>query len=90
MRTGAKIRFVQDGTVPANGQDHVSTLQTLLQRQINDPCRAATFPQGIAHQYSCAVGQQDLRRTKRDFAGRGLARIGRNVDRHTGFSFADS
>ena len=33
---------------------------------------------------------QDLRRTKRDFAGRGLARIGRNVDRHTGFSFADS
>ena len=80
---------MQDGAIAANGQDHIRAFQTLLQRQINDPCRAAAFPQSIAHQHSGTVGQQDLRRTQRDLACGGLARIGRNVDRHTGFSFAD-
>ncbi len=64
-----KIGFVQDGAVAANGQDHVSALQALLQRQINErPCRAV-FLQSIVHQHMGAVVEQNLRRTQRNARG---------------------
>ena len=70
-----EIGLVQNGTVAADGQDHIGTLQAVLLRQVDNAHGAAALPQVFAHQDGGPVRQQDLRCAECDLAGGSLAGI---------------
>ena len=73
---------VQDGAVPADGQDDVGLFHGLVKGQVVHPCNVAALLPALVHQDGRAVAAQNLRRPQSQLPGRALAGVGGNIDCH--------
>ena len=82
-----QIGFVQDRSVPADGQDHISPFQACFLWQVEDSYGTAVCSHHLTHQNICPMRQQDLSSPERDLVSRRFAGIRRNIDRHAASPF---
>ena len=67
---------MQDGAIPADGQDDIRFFKAFLLRQILHAHRVAFGLEVGLHQHPGTVGQQDLRGPLRDAVGHRFAGVG--------------
>ena len=67
---------MQDGAIPADGQDDVCFFEAFFLRQILHAHRVAFGLEVGLHQHPGTVGQQDLRGPLRDAVGHRFAGVG--------------
>ena len=71
-----EVSLVQDGAIPADGQDDIRFFEAFLLRQILHAHRVAHSLEVGLHQHPGTVGQQDLRGPLRDAVGHRFAGVG--------------